>query len=270
MSCLRDIRKYLFSVVLICLAVFSGVSPVEAKWVPCQNRKVWVGPENLSSDGTNFYYADNKDVIIEDQETGRVRVCVPVGPGMQLMGTTVVNNREGETVVVLVVSEPGNKRFFDIATGNLVFVETTDEGDFVLNEEPTVWPGTKITILNNWYGAQSRIKTPEFRKIIFPKDWEELWHRHKDPGAPVPAVDFSRNMVVAILLGQRVNSGGVRLLDAREEEELVFYFDQMSFRPRGDTLTSQPVGFFVVPQTKKKVIFKERIPGDKLAPFPGR
>ncbi len=39
-----------------------------------------------------------------------------------------------------------------------------------------------------------------------PAEWQALWARH-DSGEPLPAVDFSSEMVVAVTLGTRPSSG---------------------------------------------------------------
>ena len=37
-------------------------------------------------------------------------------------------------------------------------------------------------------------------------EWQALWQRHA-PGRPAPAVDFAKNMVVAVFLGSRPSGG---------------------------------------------------------------
>ncbi|MEE8346914.1 MAG: protease complex subunit PrcB family protein [Dehalococcoidia bacterium] len=54
---------------------------------------------------------------------------------------------------------------------------------------------------------------PQAVKIDTQEAWEEFWSRHKSlvtPVPPLPAVDFSREMVIAVLDHQEV-SGGFRL-----------------------------------------------------------
>jgi VWFA-related protein len=56
-------------------------------------------------------------------------------------------------------------------------------------------------------------------------EWQALWQRHA-PGRPAPAVDFSRNMVVAVFLGSRPSGGyQVQITEARiQGTTLVVYW----------------------------------------------
>jgi len=246
-------------------------SPAQAKWVACGNQQFDVVTPNLSVLGVNIYYTGTGDVIIEDAEKGEIRRCLPLGLGMRLSGPTVLSFDSGEDIPVLVVTEPGDRRYFDIRDGKQVFIRKTSDGKLEMSSQPVVLPGRKVSILNNWYGASSQIQQTEYLKMTDKFQWDRLWLRHKGPGSVGTKVDFTHNMVVCVFLGQRVNSGGVRLIDAREEESvIVFYFDQMTVRRPGGMTASEPVGFFVMPRSNKKIILKERIPGEGYDPYTWR
>ena len=55
-------------------------------------------------------------------------------------------------------------------------------------------------------GDQSTID--EARRVLVRTDaeWTKLWQQHH-PGAPRPAVDFSKEMVVGVFMGSRPNAG---------------------------------------------------------------
>lgn len=64
-------------------------------------------------------------------------------------------------------------------------------------------PVTATTIEVAWYSGISR---PETAVARTPSEWAALWARHKGnitPRPPLPAVDFSSEMVVAVFLGDR-------------------------------------------------------------------
>jgi uncharacterized membrane protein len=49
-------------------------------------------------------------------------------------------------------------------------------------------------------------------------EWQALWAAHAGPAAPVPDVDFAREMVVAAFAGERPSPGyAIEIADAREE-----------------------------------------------------
>ena len=59
-------------------------------------------------------------------------------------------------------------------------------------------------------GAYSGITEATNRVIRAEGDWEKLWKRHgalRVPPEPAPAVDFEKEMVVAVLMGQKPTGG---------------------------------------------------------------
>jgi hypothetical protein len=67
----------------------------------------------------------------------------------------------------------------------------------------TAQTGTPRTIEK---GDQSNIESA--RQVLVRSDTElrPLWHQHA-PDRPAPAIDFSREMIVAVFMGSRPNSG---------------------------------------------------------------
>ncbi len=51
--------------------------------------------------------------------------------------------------------------------------------------------------------AFSRIATAEHHVLRDPQAWAQLWARHAAPERPLPAIDFSQRMVLAVFLGSR-------------------------------------------------------------------
>ena len=66
-------------------------------------------------------------------------------------------------------------------------------------------------------GDQSNIDAPRQALVRTPAEWEALWHMHTFDRAR-PAVDFSREMVVAVFMGTRPNAGySVEVVSALEK-----------------------------------------------------
>jgi hypothetical protein len=59
-------------------------------------------------------------------------------------------------------------------------------------------------------GSRSGINSPEERVVQGPDEWQRLWQAHQAgavPQRPLPAVDFSRELSIAIFAGQRPTGG---------------------------------------------------------------
>ena len=57
-------------------------------------------------------------------------------------------------------------------------------------------------------GSRSGVTTQQESVIRTPEEWQTLWQaHHADGGRPLPAVDFSREMSIAIFGGQRPTGG---------------------------------------------------------------
>ena len=74
-------------------------------------------------------------------------------------------------------------------------------------------------------GIQSQIEEPREVTIRSAADWRALWKVHA-PSAPVPVVDFKREMVVGVFLGTQPTGGyavEITSLDATRKELIVTY-----------------------------------------------
>jgi hypothetical protein len=69
-------------------------------------------------------------------------------------------------------------------------------------------------------------------------EWEKLWKSHA-AAQPLPAVDFTREMVAAVFLGSRPTGGfSVEIVDGRREGEALV-LDYVERRPSPDAITTQ-------------------------------
>ncbi len=109
----------------------------------------------------------------------------------------------------------------------------------------------KIHVMK-WIGAKSKINQMYYYRIMSDKKWEEVWNNHSDK--PVPHVDFNKNMVIALFLGQTTNRLGIEVVDVREVNgvlRLRYIVDGVQSARYG--LLTTPFGIFVLPKTTKVV-----------------
>ena len=84
----------------------------------------------------------------------------------------------------------------------------------------------------------------EARQVVVrtAEEWKALWKAHA-PGQPVPAVDFTKSMVIGVFLGSR-NTGGYRVTIAGIERDgasvTVTYRED---RPARGDITTQVITF---------------------------
>lgn len=76
-----------------------------------------------------------------------------------------------------------------------------------------------ITVQRGWQGSDSAITVRGFERITQKYEWNALWKRHA-PGAAAPAVDFEREMVIAIFGGKRAAGAELSLYSAAESEAI--------------------------------------------------
>jgi hypothetical protein len=84
----------------------------------------------------------------------------------------------------------------------------------------------------------------EARQVVVrtPEEWKALWKEHA-PGQPMPAVDFTKSMVIGVFLGSR-NTAGYRVTITGIERDgaivLVTYRDE---RPGARDILAQVITF---------------------------
>ncbi len=109
-------------------------------------------------------------------------------------------------------------------------------------------------------GAQSNVDAPRQAVARTPAEWTALWRTH-EYDKPAPAVDFSREMVVAVFMGSRPTGGySVEIVSATESGgSLVVSYREQS-PPRG-ALTTQvltaPFHMAAVPKFTGDVRFEK-------------
>jgi hypothetical protein len=122
-------------------------------------------------------------------------------------------------------------------------------------------------------GKHSKITERGYLKITTQKAWTKLWLRHvgKPPveryneyynPAGRPLVDFGRCTVLAIHQGKTVNTAGVKIVGAVDEEILVrVRFSNKGYQTKGGFDQVTAYGMFVLPKTDKPIVLEENVQG---------
>lgn len=113
------------------------------------------------------------------------------------------------------------------------------------------------------YGYHSGLSTPTQLVIRDEESWKQLWKRHNNvviPTPPLPNVDFARDMIVVVAIGQRPTGGyGVRVQSARKSGDKLVVA-ALETKPADGALVpmvlSAPYDFCVVPRFDGEVAFE--------------
>jgi hypothetical protein len=108
-------------------------------------------------------------------------------------------------------------------------------------------------------GPMSAIEEPRQVTVRSAAEWGTLW-KENGAGGALPAVDFSREMVVAVFLGSRPTAGyGVEIVRAVGNSGALIV-DYVETRPSRDTITAQvltaPYHLAAIPKHDGTVTFK--------------
>ena len=122
-------------------------------------------------------------------------------------------------------------------------------------------------------GADSKAPELGYYLAADAEEWTYIWKRHRGVDASnadydhyydplsLPVVDFDRCLVLAVQLGPKYNSAGVKIVDVHEDDERVrVRFDEYSYQtmgPDGGAVKANPYGFFVLPRTRKPIVLEE-------------
>jgi hypothetical protein len=95
--------------------------------------------------------------------------------------------------------------------------------------------------------------------------WAALWPRlvgNQTPVPPVPAVDFSRSMIILAAMGTKPSSGYAITIDAVFQSGGTTYAGVRETSPADDclvlTVITSPIDAVLVPRSDAPVIFRER------------
>ena len=108
-----------------------------------------------------------------------------------------------------------------------------------------------VAVIRGWQGSDSAIAERGFERIANVDEWSVLWRRHA-PGTAPPAVNFEREMVVAIfggksLLGAEFSLHGVAESEMLEVTTMSFVYDVIPPEP------TRPYVMVVLPRSDRRV-----------------
>ena len=109
-------------------------------------------------------------------------------------------------------------------------------------------------------GAMSAIDEPRLVTVRSAADWGALW-KENGANAPLPAVDFSREMVVGVFLGSRPTAGyGVEIVRSVGNSGALSV-EYVETAPSRDTVTAQiltaPYHLAAMPKHDGELTFKK-------------
>lgn len=129
-------------------------------------------------------------------------------------------------------------------------------------------------------GSHSGIKQQTAVAVQDARQWEALWSRH-DGGNPAPKVDFSKESVIAVFLGER-QSAGVKVEVVVQQDPIdasrlnAFYREVAGGKAFSAAVICQPYAIVKVPRAATIGVEKDgqvSVPENGLAPrnaFDGR
>jgi len=109
-------------------------------------------------------------------------------------------------------------------------------------------------------GPMSAIDHPRQVTVRSAAEWDALW-KENGARAPLPAVDFSREMVVGVFVGTRPTAGyGVEIVRAIGNSSSLIV-EYVETAPSRDTITAQvltaPYHLAAIPKRDGTVVFKK-------------
>lgn len=146
-----------------------------------------------------------------------------------------------------------------------VSVPSTWDGQPVweaLREGRRAMKGQRLTIISEWKGSHCGIAEPRRIVVTDEKTWERLWravHARRTPLPPVPEVDFSKQMVLAVFMGQKRTSGfAIQIAEVFAcNREILVHVKEIAPPPNAIVLQvlTQPYHIVVVPKVDGTVRF---------------
>jgi VWFA-related protein len=123
--------------------------------------------------------------------------------------------------------------------------------------ERVLTPVQPITLNNDMMSGVGRAEQVVARTA---DEWQALWRRHA-PGRPVPAVDFAKNMVVAVFLGSRPSGGYQVEITRVRSDGTALIVEWAERRPGPDQMAAQvitaPAHIVAVPRHAGDVRFEK-------------
>jgi hypothetical protein len=120
----------------------------------------------------------------------------------------------------------------------------------------------KFEVLALTTGHDTQVETSYLGLAEAQAGWDNIWQHHKGMrgagnglinGEPTPAVDFSKEMIIALFLGQQSNMTGFDLVDEKVTDEKITLKLRANYLPSGPGVLTSPYALMQVTPTKKPI-----------------
>ncbi len=129
-----------------------------------------------------------------------------------------------------------------------------------------------MEVKRKWAGADSKIKEKGTEIITDQTAWAWLWEHHKAGGRlggdlDIPAIDFERELVVAMFAGETWNSRGYYVYETLQGDTQwtirvdEYTYQTMSMDGTGGGEKVTPYGIFVLPRVEQSIVVEENVQG---------
>lgn len=122
--------------------------------------------------------------------------------------------------------------------------------------------GKRLQIISEWKGIHCGIRERKQVVIDDPREWLRLWqqvYRNIFPAPKLPPIDFAKNTVLAVFMGQKPTSGySVRISEVTKVDGEVVVRVKEASPPKGAMVSqviTHPFHIIVVPKIEAKVKF---------------
>jgi hypothetical protein len=233
---------------------------VYTKWLDCGRLKVPVSDSPDFKEGDIELYRSGFGHLVF-VEQGESIYCRDIGLAWELDGFIygMESTGIGRPVLLFKVSAEDKERYFDVRNKKEVYRTSGPGEGLIVADEPLPDSGKLLGISQAWEGNDSKITEKEYHRITSKDEWQKLWQRHSPGDEALPAVDFSKDMIIAVFLGKTVNTGGITAQVEEIGGVLRFQFDGRGYQTLGKWDKVTPFGIFVIPRSDMKVILEENV-----------
>jgi hypothetical protein len=124
-----------------------------------------------------------------------------------------------------------------------------------------------FAVLRQWTGENSRVTRAQTRLVYDDEGWTALWNEHA--GTAAPAVNFEREIVLAVFGGDKLNSRGYTVREILQGEyRYTLRLEEEHFQtagPDGGGVRCAPFAMFALPRTEAAIHMELNVQGIKRA-----